>query len=268
MLFKEEKRFIAAEILDRFDAWLFDLDGVITDTARIHAKSWKEAFDAFLRQRSAETGEGFKEFTIDSDYPEYVDGKPRYEGVDSFLRSRGIELPWGGVDDPPEADTVCGIGNRKNARFNEILKAEGADVFETSVELIKKLKEKGVRVAVVTSSKNCTSVLESANLAGLFEAQLDGVYSAKHKLAGKPKPDTYLEAARLLGAEAADSVVIEDALSGVEAGNAGNFGLTIGVDRLGEPQKLLDNGADLVVSDMEELLESDKLEAVQSFQKG
>ncbi len=245
----------SSDILNRFDAWLFDLDGVITDTARIHAKAWKEAFDDFMRKRSKQTGEPFREFTTDFDYPEYVDGKPRYEGVDSFLRSRGIELTWGDVNDPAEADTVCGIGNRKNVRFNEILKTDGADVFETTVELIELLRSKGKRIAVVTSSKNCSSVLESVGLKHLFDIQFDGIYAAEHKIAGKPKPDTYLEAARLLGAAAKDAVVIEDALSGVEAGRAGKFGLTIGVDRHGEPDKLLQSGADIVVSDLGELLE-------------
>jgi beta-phosphoglucomutase family hydrolase len=255
LISQKYKEQAAADMLDRFDAWLFDLDGVITDTARIHAKAWKEAFDDFLRQRSTQTGEPFREFTTDHDYPEYVDGKPRYEGVDSFLRSRGIEQPWGDVNDPPEADTVCGIGNRKNVRFNEILKTDGADLFETSVELIKVLKSKGKRIAVVTSSKNCTAVLESVGLKEMFDVQFDGIYAAEHKVAGKPKPDTYLEAARLLGSTADKSVVIEDALSGVEAGRAGNFGLTLGVDRHGEPEKLLQSGADIVVSDLGELLE-------------
>ncbi len=242
------------DILDRFDAWLFDLDGVITDTARIHAKAWKEAFDEYLRQVSEKTGEPFREFTTDRDYPDYVDGKPRYEGVDSFLRSRGIELPWGDPNDPPEAETVCGIGNRKNVRFNDILRTDGADLFETSVELINLLKSKEKRIAVVTSSKNCSAVLESVGLKELFDVQFDGIYAAEHKIAGKPKPDTYLEAARLLGATADKAVVIEDALSGVEAGRAGNFGLTIGVDRHGEPDKLLQFGADIVVSDLGELV--------------
>lgn len=242
------------DVLDRFDAWLFDLDGVITDTARIHAKAWKEAFDAFMREKAEETGEPFREFTTDRDYPNYVDGKPRYEGVDSFLRSRGFELPWGDPEDQPEAETVCGIGNRKNVRFNEILKSDGADLFETSVELINILKKKGKKVAVVTSSKNCSAVLASVGLSDIFDVQFDGIYAAEHKIAGKPKPDTYLEAARLLGSTADKAVVIEDALSGVEAGRAGKFGLTIGVDRHGEPEKLLENGADIVVSDLGELI--------------
>lgn len=244
----------APDILDRYDAWLFDLDGVITDTARIHAKAWKEAFDDFLKKRAVETNEPFREFTVEHDYHTYVDGKPRYEGVDSFLRSRGIQLPWGEVDDGPEQDTVCGIGNRKNVRFNEIIQTDGADVFERSVELIRTLKGKGKRVAVVTSSKNCTTILKSVGLQDLFEAQVDGIYAAEHKIAGKPKPDTYLAAAKLLGATAETSVVVEDALSGVEAGRAGNFGLTLGIDRHGEPEKLLESGADIVVSDLGELL--------------
>ncbi len=241
-------------ILGQFDAWLFDLDGVVTDTARIHAKSWKQTFDEYLKALADREGKDFVEFTIERDYPDYVDGKPRYEGVDSFLRSRGIELPFGDPADTPEMDTVCGVGNKKNVLFNDILREDGADVFEQSVEVIRTLKEKGKRVAVVTSSKNCTAVLQSANLLDLFEKQVDGIYAAEHKIAGKPKPDTYLKAAELLGASAAQSVVIEDALSGVEAGRNGNFGLTIGVDRHGEADKLMEHGADVVVNDLGELL--------------
>ncbi len=240
------------DILENFDAWLFDLDGVITDTAKLHAVAWKAAFDDYLKSRD---GEDFQEFSIEGDYHTYVDGKPRYEGVDSFLRSRNIELEWGDPTDGPENETVCGIGNRKNIAFNETLEKDGVFVFERSVDLINELKARGKKIAVVTSSKNCNTVLKAANLEGVFEAQVDGIYAAENKIAGKPKPDTFLEAARMLDTPAERAVVIEDAISGVQAGRAGGFGLTLGVDRHGEAAQLKENGADLVVSDLGELLD-------------
>ena len=235
-----------------FDAVLFDLDGVITATARVHETSWKKLFDSYLEKVSERDGTPFREFDAE-DYRVYVDGKPRYEGVGSFLVSRGIHLPFGTPEDPGDLETVCGLGNRKNRFFNEALETDGVDVFESSVDLIHALKAKGFGVAVVTSSKNCSTVLEAAGLTGVFDVQFDGNDAARDKVAGKPLPDTYLEAARRLGATAARSVVVEDAISGVQAGRAGNFGLVVGVDRTDDAEGLRENGADVVVEDLIEL---------------
>jgi alpha,alpha-trehalase len=240
--------------LRRFDAVLFDLDGVITDTAAVHAAAWKQLFDDFLRARSAATSDPFVEFDLAADYREYVDGKPRYEGVRSFLASRGIELPFGDPDDPPGDTTICALGNIKNLNFNKVLRRDGAKIFDTTVELIKRLKADGVRVAVVSSSKNTPTILEVAGLTDLFEQRFDGNDAQRLGLKGKPTPDTYQKAADLLGVPYEKAVVVEDAISGVQAGRAGGFGLVVGVDRHGEADALRENGADVVVSDMGELL--------------
>ncbi len=242
-------------MIEDFDAWLFDLDGVVTDTAAVHAKAWKQVFDDYLKARAEKEGDAFVPFTIETDYQVYVDGKPRYEGVDSFLRSRGIELPMGTPEDGPESETVCGIGNRKNAVFNEILETDGAVVFDNSVTFIKKLKDSGRKVAVVTSSKNCSTVLKVTGLEGLFDAQMDGAVAAERKLPGKPKPDTFIEAAKMLGSTVEKAVVIEDAISGVQAGKAGDFGLVIGIDRHNAEEELKNNGAHIVVKDLGTFLE-------------
>ncbi|TVR81604.1 MAG: beta-phosphoglucomutase family hydrolase [Rhodospirillales bacterium] len=238
---------------DAYDAWLFDLDGIITDTASVHATAWKKMFDAFLKTYAEREDAPFEPFEVDPDYFRYVDGRPRYEGVDSFLRSRGIVLERGDPSDAPDKETVCGLGNRKNAMFNDVLKEQGAEVFQTSVELIRKLKAKKKRIAVVTSSKNCDTVLEVAGLTGLFEAKVDGNVAAEKNLAGKPDPHTYEVAAKMLGATPDRSVVFEDAISGVQAGRAGGFGLVIGVARHDDPEALRKNGADIVVADLGEL---------------
>lgn len=243
-------------ILDAYAAWLFDMDGVVTDTARLHGESWKQMFDAYLAGRAASAGTPFQPFDLQGDYHTYVDGKPRYEGVDSFLRSRGIALPFGTPEDAPEMETVCGLGNRKNILINTIIRTQGADVFEGTVLLIKALHARGKKVAIVTSSKNCDPILAAAGLSDLFDAKVDGVYAAAHGIAGKPKPDTYLEAARLLGIAPGLAVVVEDALSGVQAGRAGAFGKVIGVARHGNAEQLLANGADLAVADLSALLET------------
>lgn len=238
---------------DDYDAWLFDLDGIITDTASVHANAWKKMFDEYLQKAAKRDGGPFEPFEIDPDYVSYVDGKPRYDGVDSFLRSRGIVLDWGDPRDPVDKETVCGLGNRKNAMFNDVLKEQGAEVFENSVMLVRQLKERGKHVAVVTSSKNCDVVLQVAGLTDLFEAKVDGNVAVEKKLAGKPDPHTYEEAARMLGAKPGRSVVFEDAISGVQAGKAGGFGLVIGVARHDDPDTLARNGADIVVRDLGEL---------------
>jgi beta-phosphoglucomutase family hydrolase len=239
---------------DQYDAILLDLDGVITDTASIHAACWKQMFDEYLQKIATQRGDAFRPFDIATDYRLYVDGKPRYDGVRDFLTSRGIQLPEGRPDDPPEAETVDGLGNRKNDLVNKIIEEKGVEPYEGSVELIRQLRDREFKIAVVTSSQNCTAVLKAAKLDGVFDVQVDGnVIHAQH-LAGKPAPDSYLMAATLLGIEPARAVVIEDALSGVEAGCNGKFGLVIGVARKGNAEELRRHGANLVVNDLGELV--------------
>lgn len=235
---------------DRFDAVLFDLDGVITDTASVHAHAWKTMFDEYLRGRAAQRGEPFEPFTLEGDYKPYVDGKPRYDGVRSFLHSRGIDLPEGTPDDPGDAETVCGLGNRKNELINQVIEDEGVVVYDGSVRLMHQLRDAGVRLAVVSSSKNCVTVLKAAGLLDMFDARVDGVVAAERGLPGKPAPDTFLAAAADLDAPPERSVVVEDAISGVQAGRNGNFGLVVGVARDGDPEALREHGADVVVSDL------------------
>lgn len=234
-------------------AVVFDMDGVITDTARSHAESWETMFNEYLAARSERMGETLRPFTED-DYLEFVDGKPRFDGVRSFLRSRDIELPEGTPADPPERETVCGLGNRKNALFLETLREGGADAYSSTVQLVEELQRRGVAVAVITSSRNADEVLDSADVADLFSVKVDGNDSAELGLAGKPEPDIFLEAARRLGMSPERTAIVEDATSGVEAGSRGGFGLVVGVDRSGQAEQLAASGADIVVSDLEELL--------------
>jgi beta-phosphoglucomutase family hydrolase len=238
----------------RFDAVLFDLDGVITATASVHATAWKQMFDEFLAAHAERTGTPFVPFDVEDDYKPYVDGRPRYDGVATFLKSRGIDLPRGEPSDDPDQLTVCGLGNRKNALIQEVLAHDGVEVFEGSVKLVHWLHREGIRQAIVSSSKNAKAVLEAAGISDLFEVRVDGVVAAQKKLPGKPRPDTFLEAGRLLGVEPVRAVVVEDALAGVKAGVNGSFGLVIGVDREGEPEALKEAGADIVVDDLGELL--------------
>ena len=240
---------------EKFDTVLFDLDGVITATDKNHFAAWKKLFDSYLREISKRDGTPFHEFTYD-DMLTHVDGRPRYEGIRCFLASRDIEIPYGDPDDPEDRETVCGLGNRKNRFFNESIEADGVAVFEGTVTLIRSLRAQGVRIGVVSSSKNCPTVLRTAGLEDLFDVRFDGNSAAKHKLRGKPNPDTYLKAAELAETDAARAVVVEDAISGVQAGRAGGFGLVIGVDRGDISQELRDNGADIVVKDLGELLET------------
>jgi HAD superfamily hydrolase (TIGR01509 family) len=219
----------------------------------VHAAAWKRTFDGYLKEVSKREGRPFQPFEIDPDDYRYVDGKSRYAGVDSFLRSRGIIVDWANPNDPPGTETVCGLGNRRNELFNEVLRLRGVEVFESSIALVQKLKTRGRRVAVVTSSKNCDAVLEAAGIQNLFGARVDGNVAAEKKLAGKPAPETYEEAARMLGTLPEQAVVIEDAISGVQAGRTGGFGLVIGVARGDDPEVLRQNGADFVVRDLAEL---------------
>jgi beta-phosphoglucomutase family hydrolase len=239
---------------DRYDAVLFDLDGVITDTANLHAACWKQMFDEYLQNHAAQGGEAFRPFDPVTDYRQHVDGKPRFDGVRDFLRSRGMQLPEGSADDPPQVETVGGLGNRKNDLVNKAIQDVGVNPYEGSVQLIRQLVRDGFKVAVVTSSQNCDSVLRAARLDAFFAVRVDGNMIRAQRLAGKPAPDTFLMAARLLGVEPARAVVVEDALSGVQAGVSGNFGLVIGVAREGNAEELQNHGAHLVVNDLGELV--------------
>jgi beta-phosphoglucomutase family hydrolase len=240
---------------ERYDAVLLDLDGVITDTASIHAACWKQMFDEYLQKRAMQRGEAFCPFDFVTDYELYVDGKLRFDGVRDFLSSRGIQLPEGHPDDPPQVETVCGLGNRKNELVNEVIEDRGVEPYEGSVQFIHHLRRHGFKIAVVTSSQNCTAVLKAAKLDAFFGVRVDGNMILAQHLAGKPAPDTFLMAAKLLGVGPARTVVIEDAISGVEAGAAGNFGLVIGVARKGNADELKHHGAHLVINDLGELVD-------------
>ena len=236
---------------DRFDAVLFDLDGVITATAKVHAACWKKMFDEFLRRRPDEP---FASFNIQTDYPTHIDGKLREDGVRSFLQSRGIYLPEGDPADPPSYETVHGLGKLKDRMFKEILHQEGVEVYAGAVELVNQLRGQGIKTAVVSASKNCKAVLEAASIDHLFEVRVDGEVADQLNLPGKPAPDKFLKAAQQLGVEPDRAVVIEDAISGVQAGRAGGFGLVVGIDRKGQAEELSKNGAHIVVTDPGELL--------------
>jgi beta-phosphoglucomutase family hydrolase len=239
---------------DRFDAVLFDLDGVLTSTAKIHSSCWKTMFDDFLRHRAAERKEPFQAFDIETDYKPYVDGKLRYEGVKSFLGSRDITLAEGTPQDPPTTDTVCGLGNRKDELVKEAIDHGEVESYPGSVALVRRLREHGIRTGVVSSSNNCENVLRAAGILDLFEVRVDGLVASELGLPGKPAPDTFLEAARMLSVSRARAVVVEDALAGVQAGRAGGFSLIVGVDREGSGDALQAAGADVVVTDLAELL--------------
>jgi beta-phosphoglucomutase family hydrolase len=237
-----------------YDAVLFDLDGVLTQTASVHAAAWKRLFDGFLQQRAARTGEAFVGFDIDSDYRRYVDGKPRYDGVAAFLHSRRIQLPWGTREDGPGAQTVYGLGNLKDRYFTEQLEQHGVEVYEAAIALVHTLREHEIKTAVVSSSNNCAAVLESADIAQLFDTRVDGLDLTHLSLNGKPAPDAFLEAARRLGVEPSRAVIVEDAVAGIEAGRAGRFGCVIGIDHGGQSQALRDAGADVVVTTLAQVM--------------
>ncbi len=237
---------------DGIKACLFDMDGVLTRTASVHAKAWKEAFDAFLERRD---GEGYTPFDIERDYTAYVDGKPREAGVRDFLASRDIELPEGSDDDGADADSITGIGNAKNDKLLEVLERDGVDVFEPSIDFVRAARAQGLRTGVVSSSKNTTAALEAAGIRDLFEAQVDGNTLNDEGIRGKPAPDAFLLAAERLGIAASATAVFEDAISGVQAGRAGGFGYVVGVDQAGQADALREHGADVVVSeDLGELM--------------
>ncbi|MFG1810530.1 HAD family hydrolase [Streptomyces sp. NPDC049040] len=232
-------------------ACLFDLDGVLTPTALVHAAAWKETFDDFLRRLQ---GPESKPFDATRDYDDYVDGRPRADGVRTFLASRGIELPEGEEEDPPDHDTVHGLGNRKNALVLDKIREEGVEAYPGSVRYLEAVRAAGLRTAVVSSSANCRDVLVSAGIEQLIEVRIDGVVARERGLRGKPKPDTYLEAAADLGLGPGEAAVFEDALVGMDAGRAGRFGYVVGVDRTGQADELRRHGADTVVTDLGDLL--------------
>jgi beta-phosphoglucomutase family hydrolase len=239
---------------DAVTACLFDMDGVITQTAKVHDAAWKEMFDDFLRSRSASHNVPFVPFDPVHDYEEYVDGKPRLEGTASFLASRGIELPAGEESDPAGTPTIWGLSTRKNDLIQTVLARDGVQPYEGSVRYVEAVRAAGLRTAIVSSSANTVAVLKAAGVDSLFEARVDHQVAEAAKLRGKPAPDTFLEAARMLGVAAANAAVFEDALAGVAAGRAGNFGFVVGVDRVGQADQLHAHGADVVVKDLAELL--------------
>src|SRR3954466_7266650 len=235
-------------------ACLFDLDGVLTRTARVHATAGKEMFDAFLRDRAAQREEPFVPFDP-LDYRGYIDGRLRYDGVRSFLSSRGIELPEGAATDSPDANTVHGLGNRKNELVLSLIRTKGVDAYDGSVRYVRAAGDAGLARAVVSASANARDVLEAAGIADLFEVRIDGNVAAEQHLRGKPAPDTFVAAAKGLEVDASEAVVFEDAIAGVAAGRAGGFGFVVGVDRAGKAEALHEHGADVVVHDLAELLE-------------
>ncbi|MCX5008002.1 beta-phosphoglucomutase family hydrolase [Streptomyces sp. NBC_00638] len=231
-------------------ACLFDLDGVITKTAVVHAAAWKRTFDDFLRGRD---GDGFRPFDDAGDYAEYVDGLPRADGVRSFLASRGIELPEGTPDDPPDRTTVHGLGNRKNELLLEMIRTDGVEAYDGTLRYIEAVRARGLRTAVVSSSANCRDILRSVGAESLFDVRIDGVVATERRLPGKPRPDTFLAAAKDLGVDPSGAAVFEDALAGMDAGRSGHFGYVVGVDRVGQGAALRAHGADIVVRDLAEL---------------
>ncbi|MEO8687903.1 MAG: beta-phosphoglucomutase family hydrolase [Solirubrobacteraceae bacterium] len=237
-------------------ACLFDLDGVLTKTAEVHAAAWKEMFDGYLRERADRSDERFVAFDSAAEYDEYVDGKPRYEGVRSFLDARGIALPQGDPSDPADAETIDGLGNRKNDIVLRLIRDHGVEAYEGSVRYARAVREAGLARAVVSSSTNCRDVLIAAGISDLFELRIDGVVAEREHLNGKPAPDTFLAGARALGVAPSEAAVFEDALAGVAAGRAGGFACVVGVDRAGQADALREHGADIVVSDLAELLDA------------
>ena len=235
-----------------FEAVIFDLDGVVTKTALVHAAAWKAMFDEYLQLRQERDGDPFIEFTHEKDYLPFVDGKPRYKGVESFLESRGITIPFGSPEDDADQETICGLGNKKNTKFTEVLKKEGVQEYPSTVRLIRQLKESHIHVGVASSSKNCALILEMTGLDGFMETRVDGVVSVELGLQGKPEPDIFITAAENMGCAINKSIVVEDAVSGVQAGAKGNFGLVIGLARENNSEQLKLNGADVVLEDFGE----------------
>lgn len=242
---------------DSITACLFDMDGVLTETATVHAAAWKETFDALLRERAARDGVPFVPFEVSTDYVQYVDGRKREDGVRTFLASRDITLPDGDPSDPPGHDTVWAVGNTKNRLVLQIITRDGVRAFPGSVRYLHAVRAAGLATAVVSASANAAQVLDSAGIADQFDVRVDGVVAGEQRLAGKPAPDTFLAAARMLGVDPGHATVFEDALAGVSAGHSGHFGFVVGVNRTGQEQALLDHGADVVVDDLADLVDGD-----------
>lgn len=240
--------------LTKFDAVLFDLDGVLTKTAAVHAAAWKRLFDDYLRARASRDHTSFRPFDIKLDYQRYVDGKLRYDGVKSFLDSRDIKLPYGTPEDGPDQETVHGLGNKKDRYFQAHLKEHGVEVYDDAVRFLRAVRARGLKTAVISASKSTAAVVQAVGLTDCFDARVDGIESQRLHLAGKPAPDGFLEGARRLGVDPGRAVVVEDAIAGVQAGRNGKFGLVIGVDRTGHAEDLKKNGADVVTSNMAELI--------------
>jgi beta-phosphoglucomutase family hydrolase len=245
----------AVGLPENIRACLFDLDGVLTKTAKVHAAAWKEMFDTYLHARAQKTGDPFVPFDSHHDYDRYVDGMARYDGVRTFLASREIVLPEGDPSDPPGAETVCGLGNVKNELVLKMIREQGVEAYEGSVEYVHAVRDAGLARAVVSSSANCKDVLVAAGIDDLFDEIVDGIVAREQTLKGKPAPDTFVYAARAFGREPADAAVFEDALAGVAAGRGGSFGFVVGVDRVGQREALAEHGADVVVEDLAELLQ-------------
>lgn len=239
-----------------YRAWLFDMDGVLTQTALVHAQAWKQAFDAFLLEEGRRTGTTYPPFDPEADYEKYVDGEPREDGVRNFLAARGITLPEGNEDDPPDARTVYGVGNRKNALVLKVIAAQGVKVYDGAVTLVKYLRQHGVKVAVISASENTVAALTAAGIVDLFDARVDGHTVKELHLQGKPAPDSFLEGAKMLNVDPSAAVVVEDALAGVQAGRAGNFALVVGVDNHDDEghhdyaDQLRADGADVVATNL------------------
>jgi trehalose-phosphatase len=251
ILCKQEHRHVIL-FRSKIQAGIFDLDGVITQTAKVHASAWKEMFDEYLK--SHRTGEHrFKPFDIQSDYSQYVDGKPRCDGVKSFLKSRKIDLPYGSPEDPPDKETVCGLGNRKNQRFRQKINEQGVETYPAAVQFLHRLRENKVKTAIVSSSKNCSFILEAAGLSDFFDTKVDGNDLDQYNLEGKPDPDIFLEAAKRLEVEPKRSVIFEDAISGVIAGKRGGFGCVIGMARRNNSSQLFEEGADIVIENFSQI---------------
>lgn len=247
--------------LRAFDAVIFDMDGVVTDTAAVHSAAWKRMFDDYLRQHAARTGTEFQEFTQHHDYRAYVDGRPRYQGVASFLASRRIHLPIGTPDDPSGRETICGLGNRKNELFNEIIATDGVRLYASTLDLIQALRAAGIQVGLATSSRNSALILDRTQTAPLFATVVDGLVAERLGLQGKPHPDIFTAAAANMGVHPGRAVVVEDAVSGVRAGAAGGFALVVGVAREDNARELQRSGADMVVHDLADV-------SVESLEQG
>jgi trehalose 6-phosphate phosphatase len=244
---------LPALALDGLEAVVFDTDGVLTDTASVHAVAWKRLFDKYLAVRTSRGQEPFRPYEA-ADYLRSIDGRPRYDGVAGFLASRGLQLPWGDPSDPPDRETVCGLGNAKDRSFVAHLRDHGATPFPTSVAFVRRVRELGLRTAVVSASRNMVAVLDSAGLRELFDVEVDGVEADRLELPGKPDPALFLEAARRLGVAPGRAAVVEDALAGVEAGRRGRFAVVVGLDRGGQAAALAERGADVVVPDLGDLI--------------